>query len=109
MKPLVRPKTKAITDALSEAEARTFLELVRIVQQRTDRETLEIRDEAGDVFGFLVLPVVRASPDEPPTDPEFLKELERRMQFPEPVLPVEVVLQFLDEYERAQEEGEQAE
>ena len=31
MKPLAGPETKAITDALSPDEARTFLELVRIV------------------------------------------------------------------------------
>jgi hypothetical protein len=79
--------------------------LVRTVQQRTEQETLQIRDETGRVFGFLVLPVFHASPEDPPTDPEFLKELERRMQSPEPAMPAEEFLAFLEREELPEEDA----
>ena len=59
MKPLVRFKTTVITDVLEPDQARAFMDLVHLVQQRTDQETVEIRDETGVAFGFLVLPVFR--------------------------------------------------
>ena len=105
MKPSAAPKTKAITDVLSPDQARTFLELVRSAQQRADRETLEIRDEAGEVFGFLVLPVVHAPPPDALEDPAWIAELQRRLQSPEPAISGEEFLKLLDEWERAAEEG----
>ena len=77
-----RPKTRAITDALAPEQAQTFLELVQILKQQPDHENLLIRDKRGEVLGCLFLPECHASPDDPPTDPEFLKELERRLQSP---------------------------
>ena len=108
MTPSTVSATKSITDVLAPDEARAFLDMVRIVQQRADRETLVIRDEEGEPFGFLVLPVFGASPEDPPTDPEFLKELERRMQSPEPAIPVEEFLEFLQREELPDEDAPEA-
>ena len=89
MKPLARPKTKAITDILEPDQARAFLELVQLIRQKPDHETVEIKDEEGGVLGCLYLPECHASPDDPPTDPEFLKELERRANSTEPVIMID--------------------
>ena len=48
-----------------------------------------IRDEEGDVLGCLFLPECHASPDDPPMDPEFLKELERRARSSEPAIMID--------------------
>ena len=60
-----------------------------ILKQQPDHENLMIRDEEGEVLGCLFLPECHASPDDPPTDPEFLKELERRLQSPEPAILID--------------------
>ncbi len=89
MKRLDRPKTRLIADVLDPEQARAFLDLVRIMKQHPNHESLEIRDEEGEVLGCLILPECHASPDDPPTDPEFLKELERRLQSPEPAIMID--------------------
>lgn len=60
-----------------------------ILKQQPDHENLMIRDEKGKTFGCLFLPECHASPNDPPTDPEFLKELERRLQSPEPAILID--------------------
>jgi hypothetical protein len=99
MKPLASPKTRSIADVLSPDEAQTFLDLVRIAQQRAEDETLEIRDEKGMIWGCLWFLECHASPNDPPTDPEFLKELERRLQSPQQVIPYEDGDDLFDEDE----------
>jgi hypothetical protein len=89
MKPLARPEITLITDVLDPEQARAFLDLVLVIKQRPDHESLEIRDEEGEVLGCLILPECHASADDPPTDPKFLKELERRAQSSEPVIMID--------------------
>ena len=89
MKPPIRTKIKSITDVLTPEQARAFLDVVRILKQQPEHENLMIRDERGETLGCLFLPECHASPDDPPTDPEFLKELERRLQFPEPAILID--------------------
>ncbi len=104
MKPSTHFKTRWISDALAPEQARTFLELVRILRQQPDHENLMIRDEAGEFLGCLYLPECHASPDDPPTDSEFLKELERRLQFPEPAIPYEDGDDLLGDFEDSESE-----
>ena len=106
MKPSARPKTKSITDVLAPDQARAFLELVGILKQQPDHETLLIRGEAGEDLGVLFLPECLASPDDPPTDPEYLKELERRLQSPDPgpVISAEEFLEYLEREELPEED-----
>jgi hypothetical protein len=106
MKPLARPRTRLLTDVLEPYQARAFLDLVRIVKQQPDHESVEIRDEEGEVLGCLFLPECHASPDDPPTDPEFLKELERRLQSPEPAIMIDEEVFDLDDLLYDNEEPE---
>ena len=88
------PLTVTAAECLPPDKARLWVELVCLLGQRAGRESIEIRDDDGSVLGFLVVP---ASQPPPAESPEFLAELERRLQNPEPCLPVEEVFKLLDE------------
>ena len=109
MKPSAVAKFKSIADVLTPEQARAFLEVVMILKQQPDHENLMIRDEAGEVLGSLFLPECHASPDDPPTDPAYLKELERRLQSPDPgpVMSAEEFLEYLEREELPDDDAEE--
>jgi hypothetical protein len=90
-----------VADFLPPEKTRQLVELFCAVIGRAAGLEVEVRDEAGGLLGVL-----RPSPDSDRNGdihPALLEELRRRMENPEPPIPVEEVLAWLDAIIRGQD------
>jgi hypothetical protein len=90
-----------MADLLPAEQARELVARLGVVLGRALGREVEIRDEHGDLLGIL-RPVPKALPNGE-VDPLFLEELRRRSESPEPPVPVERVLAYLDAVARGED------